>query len=204
MLKIKVCGMTERSNLLDVAAARPDFVGFIFAHSPRQANAALLNAPLFPGIQRVGVFIDPTLNDMESRTGQLDFIQLHGNESPEFARAVRSMGFGVIKAFAIHDRIPVEMIERYSDSVDYVLLDTAGPSPGGNGRSFDWTLLNDYTCKTPFFLSGGISPADAAIVRTIRCSRLAGVDINSRFERSPGKKDAALVQKFIKTVRSVI
>lgn len=202
MLKIKICGMTEHSNLLDVAECRPDCVGFIFStSSPRCANPSILDTPLPTHIRRVGVFINPSIDDVRSFMGRLDFIQLHGDEPPELADKVRTLGFGVIKAFAVGDAIPQVRIARYTGSVDYVLLDTAGPAAGGNGRRFDWRLLDDYTAPIPFFLSGGISTDDGLVVRSLRHPSFAGVDVNSRFETSSGIKNAAIVREFIHTIR---
>lgn len=202
MLKIKICGITDTANLLDIAAGRPDGLGFIFApSSPRRTDPPILDVPLPANIRRIGVFVNPSIDEVRSFMGRLDFIQLHGDEPPELADHVRALGFGVIKAFAVHDAIPQSRIARYTGSVDYVLLDTAGPAAGGNGRRFDWRLLDEYTAPIPFFLSGGISIDDAPSLRSLRHPNFAGVDINSRFETSPGIKNAARVREFIDTIR---
>ena len=82
-----------------------------------------------------------------------------------------------------------------------LLFDTRSDAVGGSGRSFDWTLLHDYDGDTPFLLSGGIGPQDAARIRQFRHPRLAGIDLNSRFETSPGVKDIDTLRIFINEIR---
>lgn len=201
MRKIKVCGLTDRANLCAMAECHPDFVGFIFAPSPRRADERLLDVRLPGDVRRVGVFVDPSLDDIKTFCGRLDAIQLHGTESPEFCASVRQLGFLLLKAFAIESELPLPDMERYRDVIDYALLDCAGPLRGGNGRRFAWNLLNAYDSDIPFLLSGGIALNDALPLRRLKCDQLIGFDINSRFESAPGIKNSAEVGQFIYRIR---
>lgn len=200
-MQSKVCGLTRGDNLTTIAGFRPSYVGFIFASSPRRAEKALLDVPLPLGVKRVGVFVNPKWDDVLSCQGRLDAIQLHGSESPEFASRIRAAGFEVLKAVRIDGRMPSDELRRYVGSVDLILLDTAGPAAGGNGRKFDWKLLSAYDVEIPFLLSGGIVPEDVSDIRALRHPQLAGVDINSGFESAVGIKDEKLIRHFLDELR---
>ena len=86
--------------------------------------------------------------------------------------------------------------------VDYLLFDTRCEGYGGSGKAFDWSLLARYDGETPFLLSGGIRPESAESLRRFRHPRLAGIDLNSGFEREPGLKDAEKLREFVRRVRT--
>lgn len=200
-MQSKVCGLTRGDNLTTIAGLRPSYVGFIFAPSPRRADKALLDVSIPLGVKRVGVFVNPKWDDVLSCQGRLDAIQLHGSESPELASRIRAAGFEVLKAVRIDGRMPSDELRRYVGAVDLILLDTAGPAPGGNGRKFDWKLLSVYDAEIPFLLSGGIVPEDVSEIRALRHPQLAGVDINSGFESVVGIKDEKLIRHFLDELR---
>lgn len=210
-MKIKVCGLASPENIREISSLRPDMMGFIFyAPSPRNACALLhSNVTSLPdGIERVGVFVDSPLEHtlhVASRYA-LTTIQLHGKESPEMCRAVRENGYKVMKAIGVNATIDWETLSEYKGNVDYLVLDTLTAVHGGSGRKFDWTLLSDYHLDIPFLLSGGIGPDDAAsVVKAAReLPSMIGVDINSRFESSPGIKNIRLLNEFITEIRSSI
>lgn len=200
-MQSKVCGLTRGDNLTTIAGLRPSYVGFIFASSPRRAEKDLLDVSLPLGVKRVGVFVNPKWDDVLSCQGRLDAIQLHGSESPELASRIRAAGFEVLKAVRIDGRMPSDELRRYVGAVDLILLDTAGPAAGGNGRKFDWKLLSAYDVEIPFLLSGGIVPEDVSDIRALRQPQLAGVDINSGFESAVGIKDEKLIRHFLDELR---
>lgn len=200
-MQSKVCGLTRGDNLTTIAGLRPSYVGFIFASSPRRAEKDLLDVSLPLGVKRVGVFVNPKWDDVLSCQGRLDAIQLHGSESPELASRIRAAGFEVLKAVRIDGRMPSDELRRYVGAVDLILLDTAGPAAGGNGRKFDWKLLSAYDVEIPFLLSGGIVPEDVSDIRALRHPQLAGVDINSGFESAVGIKDEKLIRHFLDELR---
>lgn len=178
----------------------------------------------------VGIFVNETPYNIRKTAARFGFttLQLHGNESPAACDALEQDGFTVIKAFPIATLNDMEAIAAYQDVCSYILLDTritpnhcdnqiipgilagntSGNIPekhsesGGTGRSFDWNLLQHYPSQLPFFLSGGISPESIPALRSIVHPLLYAVDINSRFETSPGIKDPALIHSFMKTLQS--
>ena len=135
----------------------------------------------------------------KANTYNLDCLQLHGQESPEFCHSFRP-GFKVLKAFPIAEASDFEACNNYEGACDYFLFDTKGPKHGGNGISFNWGILDHYSGETPFFLSGGISAGDAAKIKSVNHEKLAGLDLNSRFETAPGLKNVALLQAFINQI----
>ena len=198
---IKVCGMRDAENIREVEALGIDLVGFIFwPKSSRYVNERPNYMPT--KCKRVGVFVDASIDDIRQHVADyvLDIIQLHGSESPDYIRALRlddGCAPVIIKAFNIATKEDLEATKSYEGIVDYFLFDTKGPSVGGNGAKFDWTLLADYVGETPFLLSGGIGPDDAEHIHAIHHPRCIGIDLNSRFEMAPAIKDVAALRQFL-------
>ena len=202
-LLIKVCGMTQGDNIRRAESLGIDLMGFVFyPKSPRCLSQ--LPGYLPRRARRVGVFVDETKENVAiyaDRFG-LDYLQLHGHESPDYCRTLRRRGFRLIKAFQIAGPQDLTATAEYDDNLcDYFLFDTKTPGYGGSGNQFDWTLLQAYRGRTPFLLSGGISAYSAPAVRDFRHPALAGVDLNSRFETEPGLKDIARLQQFINELK---
>ena len=221
---IKVCGMRDAENIREVekAIANSSFftlhsslflMGFIFW--PKSSRYVSERPSYLPTkCKRVGVFVDATIDDIKQKIEEyrLDFVQLHGHESPDYIRALRVVdGFPVdtrlIKAISVSSRDDIATYKGYEGIVDYFLFDTKAQLPGGNGQQFDWSLLANYDGNTPFLLSGGIGPNDAERLRAFHCSPCfstglcAGIDLNSRFEVAPALKDVNKLKEFIKKVR---
>lgn len=201
-LIIKVCGMTEAENIRDVEQLGVDMIGFIFyPKSPR----CLCEIPEYlpEHAKRVGVFVNESKENilMYADRFALDYIQLHGNESPEYCRSLRSNGLHLIKAFSLSHPKDLAAVSAYKGLCDYYLFDTKTPQYGGSGNQFDWNLLLRYTGMTPFLLSGGINPYSVKAIREFHHPKLAGIDINSRFETAPGKKDVERIGKFLQEIR---
>lgn len=209
---IKVCGLREADNIRAVdqlLAARATvnrplltaMMGFIFwEKSSRYVGKQPAYLPM--NAKRVGVFVDASLDVILQKAEDfgLDFIQLHGHESPIFISALRDKTYGsigVIKAFNLASAEDLELTRPYTGLADYFLFDTKGKSVGGNGEKFDWSLLDDYDGETPFLLSGGIGPDDAERVLAFRHPRLAGIDLNSHFEAAPARKDINALRRFL-------
>ena len=194
---IKVCGMRDAENIREVEALGIDLMGFIFwPKSSRYVNERPAYLPT--QCKRVGVFVDEDVNTIKKFANDyaLDYIQLHGSESPEYVQQLRN--WQVIKAFNIATTEDLEATKTYEGIVDYFLFDTKGKSVGGNGEKFDWSVLEAYHGDTPFLLSGGIGPDDAERVRTFQHEKCIGIDLNSKFELSPALKDINKLQEFIK------
>ena len=195
-MKVKVCGMRDADNIREVEALGIDMMGFIFwPKSNRYVRERPDYLPVY--CKRVGVFVDEDIEQVKRTVDeyQLDMIQLHGHECPDYIRQLS--GRKVIKAFNIATSADLEATKPYEGIVDYFLFDTKGKRVGGNGAKFDWTVLADYVGETPFLLSGGIGPDDAARIRSFHHSQLAGIDLNSRFETAPAIKDAAALRQFL-------
>ena len=206
-LKIKVCGMREPVNVAGVVATYPDFLGFIFYPKSKRfvgfGSLPEVLAVVPPSVKKVGVFVDESPEKIleVSASWNLDAIQLHGEESPEFCEKMQHGGLIVVKAFSVDESFDFATLEAYRESCDYFLFDTKGRLPGGTGQKFNWHLLNKYQLDSPFFLSGGIGPGDLNLIRELSHSRLFGIDINSGFEISPALKDVEKVGKFIYEIR---
>ncbi|GAB4403330.1 MAG: phosphoribosylanthranilate isomerase [Microscillaceae bacterium] len=215
----KVCGLRSPENIPLVLALRPDFVGFIFYEkSPRYVGEAFRLPPDLDWgpVRRVGVFVNHSVDFIFSQVNryQLDGIQLHGDESPEFCAALKSPilrgardiapSVLSIKAFGLGPGFDFESLAPYLPEVDYFLFDTKSPEYGGSGQAFGWEILPNYPFAKPFFLSGGLGQENANALRQFLEAHpdlpLAGLDLNSRFETAPGHKDPALLQAFKHTL----
>ena len=192
--------MRDAQNIRDVESLGIDWIGMIFWPKSKRYIAEVPSY-LPEHLKKVGVFVDSTLDDILQHISdyQLDIIQLHGQESPDFAKALKP--HTIIKAFNIEKADDLLQTEKYKGIADYFLFDTKGKMAGGNGQKFDWSVLTAYQGKTPFLLSGGIGPEDAESVRSFHHPRCIGIDLNSRFESEPGFKDINQLKTFINKLR---
>lgn len=199
-MKWKICGMRSPENIRAVAALQPDYMGFIFwEHSQRYVSEP--TPKTLGNIKKTGVFVDASKSTISaiSKKHQLDALQLHGTESPEFCEQLQSLNLEIIKAFSIKDTFDFGQLAVYEDVCDYFLFDTKGKLPGGNGYTFDWSLLTDYPSKKPFFLSGGIGVQEITALKKILKLDLPlyCIDVNSKFETQAAIKDTEQIKKFI-------
>ena len=196
-MKWKVCGMRDPKNVAEIAALQPDYMGFILWDGSKRYCPDPPEVP--ESITKVGVFVDAPLDEIEYAitTFNLGAVQLHGNETPSHCRALQSKT-QVIKAFGIGEGFDFDVLIDYLPFCDFFLFDTKGPLPGGNGISFDWTLLQKYYFDLPFFISGGIGVAEIAKINDIRNTDLPvyAVDVNSSFETAPALKNAEQLKNF--------
>ena len=198
---VKVCGMRNAENIRDVEALGIDMMGFIFyPKSSRYVSARPAYLP--QKCKRVGVFVNATIDDIRQHIADysLDIVQLHGHESTDSIRSLRSLCgdvISIIKAFNIATKEDLDATTPYEGLVDYFLFDTKGPSVGGNGEKFDWSILEAYNGDTPFLLSGGIGPDDAERILNYHHPKCIGIDLNSRFEIEPGIKDITKLKTFL-------
>lgn len=195
---IKVCGMREPENIRAVEQTGTDWMGFVFfKHSARYM--ADLPAYLPESCKRIGVFVNENNNHILTKAAEfgLHGIQLHGQETTEQCRKLKAEGLEIVKAFSISQQSDLIVTERYKNVCDYFLFDTPCKEYGGSGLTFDWNILRNYHGNTPFLLSGGIRPCLLTVLHQFRHEQLAGIDLNSGFEISPGVKDAAAIHTFI-------
>lgn len=200
-MKFKVCGM--KYNAAEVASLAPDYLGFIFwDRSSRYFNGIIPDLP--EEIKKTGVFVDAAFDEILGivKKNSLQAVQLHGKESPQLCTQLKKEGLEVIKVFSIKDDFDFSILEPYETSCDFYLFDTKGKLPGGNGYAFDWSILNTYPSKKPFFLSGGIGLEEVEKIKSILNSDLPvyAIDVNSKFELKPGQKSIEQLEKFKKMI----
>lgn len=201
-MNIKVCGITQLKQLQQLDGLNIDFAGFIFyKDSPRYVVGKISKEELQDtdfDLKKVGVFVNADYDEIIEMVGEydLDVVQLHGDETPELCEQL-SEEVEVIKAFAVgYNTASIdEMVAPYDAVCDYYLFDTASKEglAGGTGEKFDWKLISKSKIEKPFFLSGGISVEDIAAIKSFKHPDYYGIDVNSRFEKSPGVKDMALL-----------
>lgn len=205
--KIKICGLRRREDTDYANIWKPDYIGFILADgfrrqiSPEQAEE--LAGRLDPQIQRVGVFVNQTvefISDLLDR-GIIHWAQLHGDEDEEFIRLLKEScdrkgcQANIIKAVKVRTAEDIVRAEDYD--CDYLLLDAwSAKSAGGNGETFDWSLIEKIS--RPFFLAGGLGPDNVA--DAIRMTEPYGVDASSSLE-TDGYKDQEKIRQFVEAVR---
>jgi phosphoribosylanthranilate isomerase len=209
-MRLKVCGMTQLDQVRKLDEAGVDFAGFIFyPKSPRYVGKhfrpeQLKKARLRLG--KVGVFVNPQYEDILRQVDEygLDMVQLHGDENPRLCEQIANY-VNVIKVFRLSENDPIDwLIRPYQDACDMFLFDTEGVGYGGTGKKFNWDLLKDSTIEKLFFLSGGIEPGDVdrltAFSSESVAKKLFSIDINSRFETSPGIKDLERIRIFHQSI----
>lgn len=200
-MKLKICGMKYQDNITEIASLQPDYLGFLFHEpSPRYFAGSIPELP--KSIKKVGVFVDEKVEYIAQQIEKhkLTVIQLHGHESPEMCRLLKSTKAQVVKVFSIKDKFNFEVLTPYEDVCDYFLFDTKGKLPGGNGYVFDWSVLNNYPSTKPFFLSGGIGLDQIDKLREFQNSEASkycyAIDVNSKFEIEAGLKDIEKLKEF--------
>ena len=200
-MKLKVCGMKFIENIEQVSGLYPDYMGFIFYEKSKRNFEGVI--PKLPkSIKKTGVFVNEYLEIVISLVEeyQLEAIQLHGDETVTYIRQLKTHlpSIEIIKVFGIKDEFNFDGLIPFLPLVDYFLFDTKGKERGGNGFQFDWSVLDAYPHKKPFFLSGGIGLKDVLAIQKIIDSNLPiyALDINSKFEIEPGLKNINEVKTF--------
>lgn len=206
-VQVKICGINRPDALAAAVAGGARYVGLVFyERSPRHVApelAAELARQVPTGVRVVGLFVDPDELMLERVLGSvpLDLIQLHGEETPERVAAVRAAyGIEVMKAVKVAEAADLDRAAAYEGACDRLLFDAKAPKgvaalPGGNGLSFDWTLLAGRTWARPWMLSGGLNAGNLA--DAVRATGATAVDVSSGVEDRPGHKDPALVAGFL-------
>jgi len=199
-LKLKICGLRDNAQEV-IDEIKPHFAGFIYYEkSPRYVEN--LDHKSISNIKKVGVFVNADKSFILERIKEdgLEFIQLHGDESPNYCQTIKQYA-QVIKVFAgNNENLNQELIDSYFDHVDYYLFDTKTDKYGGTGIQFDWELLKSLSIKKPVILSGGIDLESIDRIKELDLEIYA-IDVNSQFEDRPGLKNLeklnALKQKLI-------
>ena len=203
---VKVCGMRDADNIRELDEARiADWMGFIFFEKSKR-HVSEVPAYLPKNSKRVGVFVNYSIDEIAEKVKDFGFnlIQLHGDESPEYCKALRTTlgnDLQIIKMIQVASDDDIRKAKRYEGTVDYFLFETKCSGYGGSGQKFDWNALLRYNGTTPFVLTGGIAPGDEERVLSFKHLAFAGIDLNSKFEISPAYKDIDLLKNFIKQLR---
>jgi len=204
--KLKVCGLTKKDQIQELISMNVDFLGFIFYEkSPRYVlNYLSLDEILTINHQgKVGVFVNETIEKIieTAEKANLNFIQLHGDESENFITELRiklNPKIGIIKVLRIGKQSYNELqktINHQLKTSNYFLFDTDSKAFGGTGKQFDWHILNEIEIPLPYFLSGGISEENIKDLAILNQKPFA-LDINSKFESQAGIKDIHKIKKF--------
>ncbi|GAA5220642.1 phosphoribosylanthranilate isomerase [Membranihabitans marinus] len=197
-MKIKVCGMRDPDNVRALEQLPVDYIGFIF-YPKSKRDVSEKSLPNTKGLHRVGVFVNEDNSEILKWVEKWDLthVQLHGDESPSQCLELRRCNVVIMKAVSVDDNFDFDSLLEYESSVDYFVFDTKGEERGGNGIAFNWQKLEEYKGNIPFFLSGGIHRDSAAAIKAVNHPQLFAVDINSRFEKSPGLKNIESIKSFI-------
>lgn len=202
-IKIKVCGMRNPENIKGLVALKPDFIGLIFYPKSKryvsESKAESIISAIPTGIKKVGVFVNALQADIVriAHLFKLDFIQLHGDESPEYCMEFKDLNLSVIKAFGITEDFDFVLLDNYKNTCEYYLFDTKSDNYGGTGEKFNWQTLDNYKDNKPFFLSGGIGQEDIPAIKKLKLNHLFALDVNSKFEIEPAVKNTEQLSAFI-------
>ncbi|MCC3373527.1 phosphoribosylanthranilate isomerase [Cohnella sp. REN36] len=218
---VKICGIRDAATLLAMDGLPVDYIGFVFAESRRRVTpaqaaellAAARQTRMSGGLppRAVGVFVDPTMETLADTLGTvpLDAVQLHGKETPDFAREVRDrFGVEVWRALPVAEADEAgedgcagpSRLAAYRGAASAILLDTAG---GGTGRTFRWDMIPAYRAQAEalglrLFVAGGLHPGNVGELMEAYAPH--GVDISSGVE-TDGTKDPAKIAAFTERVK---
>lgn len=189
IVKVKICGLTNYEDAMAAVDMGADLLGFNFyPKSPRyvtteQAAEIIGKLPGFVDI--LGLFVNASFDEIQKILNEcsFDWVQLHGDETPEFCEQFRTVNVRTMKAIRVKDENDIERAEEYF--TDAILLDAYDPEKyGGTGLTFDWNIIGHITKRV--FLAGGINPDN--VVKAVKLS-VYGIDVCSGIEVEPGKKD---------------
>jgi phosphoribosylanthranilate isomerase len=209
---VKICGLSDQESVDAAIEGGADYLGFVFFEkSPRHVvpdHVAALTEDIPDDVFKVGLFVNPTdaaLDQVLSHL-RLDYIQLHGGESPQRVDAIRlNCGLPVIKAIGVAEVQDVLGAAQFNSHADMLLFDAKPPPdadrPGGNAQAFQWDLMPKYRGALPWLLAGGLTPEN--IAQAIKTAHATGVDVSSGVESAPGQKDAGLIRAFIKAAKGL-
>ena len=209
---VKICGLSDQESVDAAIEGGADYLGFVFFEkSPRHVAAdhvAVLTEDIPDDVFKVGLFVNPTdagLDQVLSHL-RLDYLQLHGDESPQRIDTIRqNCGLPVIKAIGVAEAQDVAAATKFNAHADMLLFDAKPPPdadrPGGNAEAFQWDLMPKYRGALPWLLAGGLTPQNVA--QAIKTAHAPGVDVSSGVESAPGQKDPGLIRAFIKAAKGL-
>jgi phosphoribosylanthranilate isomerase len=205
-VQVKICGLTDEEQAVACAEMGADAVGLVFfSRSPRHVSdeqARRICRSLPSEVCTVGVFVNESY---ETVLGRVEYcglrgVQLHGDESPEMVQLLREKGLVVLKTFFTNGHPSLDLMDGYPATAS--LVEAAGGAlPGGNARTWDWSVTRGLSRKIPMVLAGGLNPGN--VKEAIELARPDGVDVSSGVEALPGTKDLQKVRSFLARVRKI-
>ena len=195
MTKVKICGLSTASAVETACQAGADYIGFVFAESRRRVSleqAQKLAALVPPAVRKVGVFVSPSLSELEEAisVANLDLVQIHGDFDEEL---LTQIGRPVIRAYQVKGEL-----KEFSQQVDYLLFDAP---LAGSGQTFDWQVFDESQIHQPFFIAGGLNAGN--VQEAIQYFAPYAVDVSSGVE-TDGQKDLEKIKEFIERVKDGI
>jgi phosphoribosylanthranilate isomerase len=201
---LKICGITKIEQAAAIAALNVQGLGFIHVpNTPRYVDVGQMRSltQVIPAqVDRIGLFLNAPLSEIVAVAEQtgINGVQLHGDESPEFCRELRSQlpGVFMIKAFRVQGQASLGSIPAYYPYIEKIILDAYDPhKAGGTGKTLDWSILAGFRAEVPWLLAGGLHPDNvaAAIAQTMP----DGIDLSSGVEKAPGDKDLDQIKQLI-------
>ena len=208
-VKVKICGVRTESDIIAAIKGGADYVGMVFfPPSPRNLTfeqAGMLSGST-SGIETVALTVNADDWNIEQiiKSVAPDWLQLHGNESPNRAAEIREkFDVLVMKAVGVKDKKDLKFADQYSDAVDQLLIDAKpfldSPLPGGNGVTFDWQLIEEWDSQLPWMLAGGLNAEN--VCSALKLTNALQVDVSSGVETRPGVKSTKSIAAFIQAVR---
>jgi phosphoribosylanthranilate isomerase len=201
IVKVKICGITNYEDAAAAVDMGADLLGFNFYPksprfvTPQKASEIISKLPGF--IDTVGVFVNASFEQIRETIDlcQLNWVQLHGDEDPQFCNSFLSLDVKTMKALRVKDQNDIQQAENYF--TDAILLDAFHPEKyGGTGLTFDWNIVGHIGKR--IFLAGGINPDNAP--EAIKLG-VYGIDVCSGIEAEPGKKDHKKMRKLFENIR---
>jgi phosphoribosylanthranilate isomerase len=209
-MRVKVCGITQEEQLLQLPAAGVSFAGFIFyPKSPRYALRHMTTSQIKKEntINKVGVFVNATVDEVLFMVDEcrLHMVQLHGDETPKFCEKIADY-ISVVKAFRFSETDNIGWrLQEYMEYCDMFMIDTEGVGYGGTGKKLNLQKMDGVVAGKPYFLSGMIDPVDAESLNEFtgkpEAKAMFAIDISTKFEVMPGIKDMGLINFFIQKLK---
>ena len=209
MIEIKLCGLKEPSHIEVAFNLGIKYLGFVFFEkSPRFLRNDIAKSLISltpPGMIKVGLVVNPSDDCLSTISSlNLDMLQLHGSESIDRVKEIKSkFNFSLIKAIGIKEKKDLDLVERYSEVADHLLIDAKPSSntslPGGNGIKFDWTILEKKSWDFSWFLAGGLNVNN--VTEALRMTKAKKVDLSSGVEDSKGRKSINKITNFVKKIK---
>jgi phosphoribosylanthranilate isomerase len=201
--RVKICGLTRADEALACVELGVAAIGCVFfPKSPRNVSeeqARSICRDLPPQICSVGVFVNESFSTIMGKVERcgLKAVQLHGMESEDLVKRLLKEGVRVIKALFINGTPGLDGAGSYSASA-FLVECAGGPLPGGNAKTWDWSVATSLCSRFPVVLAGGLTPENVG--EAIRTALPAALDVSSGVESSPGRKDIDKVKRFLEAV----